>query len=186
VEGINAEQFIEKYKFENIAATGVFDGELPLIFDRNGGRIEHGQLRVRRAGGTVSYVGPISKANLGRFSRMAFDALKSVKYNGLTIDLNGPLDGEMVTVVHLNGTNQTPLKSHSNFILSQLTGIPFKFNIQIKAPFRSLFNTARTLQDPSDLVSADLPKQLKVVDTPPATPNPAPTAVHPPATPVQN
>jgi hypothetical protein len=178
VDGVDAGKFLNDYKFEDVSATGIFDGTLPLVFNVNGARIESGRLAVRDAGGVVSYVGPVSNASLGKFGKLAFDALKSIKYRGLTIDLNGPLDGEMVTLVKLSGTNQVPLSGQKSYFLKQITGIPFKFNIQIRAPFRSLFNTAKNLQDPSDLVQQTLPKNLKASAAPSTTP-PAPLPVHP-------
>ncbi len=180
VVGVDAGKFLNEYKFEDIAATGIFDGELPLIFDSRGGRIEAGRLAVRDAGGTVSYVGPVSNASLGTFGKLAFDALKSIKYRGLTIDLQGPLDGEMVTLVKLTGTNQAPIAAKKSFLLKQITGIPFKFNIRITAPFRSLMTSARNLQDPSDLVQQGLPKNLKV-----SAPPPPKTPVHRADSPIQ-
>lgn len=180
VEGVDAAKFITQSGFEDIAATGVFDGRLPLIFDAAGGRIEGGTLAVRAAGGTVSYVGPVSNAALGRFGQLAFDALKAIRYHGLTIDLNGPLDGEMITLIKLSGTNESLKSAKKSYLLRQITGIPFKFNIRISAPFRSLFNTAKTLDDPSALVQQDLPANLKASAAPKTPPG-----VHPPASPVQ-
>jgi len=37
VTGINAAKFVERLELGNIAARGTFDGELPLVFDENGG-----------------------------------------------------------------------------------------------------------------------------------------------------
>lgn len=184
VEGVEAGKLIAEYQFENIAATGTFDGVLPMVFDANGARIEAGQLHVRDEGGTVSYIGPVTNAALGRFSRIAFDALKSIKYRGLIVDISGPLDGEMVSLVKFSGTNQAPLSAQRSYFLKQITGIPFKFNIRIQAPFRSLFNSAMDLQDPSSLVQRTLPTQYKV--SAPAKPAEIKfQPVHPPATSVQ-
>ena len=179
VKGVDAAKFITQSGFEDIAATGVFDGTLPLIFDSTGGRIEGGELAVREAGGTVSYVGAVSNTAMGRFGTLAFDALKSMRYHGLKIELNGPLDGEMVTLVKLSGTNESPKSAKRSYLLKQITGIPFKFNIRISAPFRSLFNTAKNLDDPSALVQGDLPANLKASAPPPVP------VVNPPAIPIQ-
>jgi len=180
VEGVEAGKFINEMKFEDIAATGVFDGRLPMIFDSKGGRIEGGQIAVREAGGVVSYVGPVSNAALGRWGKLAFEALKAIKYRGLAIDVDGPLDGEMVSLVKFSGTNDSSKATKRSFILKQISGIPFKFNIRITAPFRSLFTSAANLQDPSNYVQQQLPKNYKASAPPPAVPS-----VNPPATPVQ-
>lgn len=173
VQGLDAALFVQQMAFDNIAVTGKFDGLLPMVFDQTGGRIEGGSLTVREGGGTLSYVGDVSNAELGRFSKLAFDALKSIRYRKLTLDLNGALDGEMITVVRFNGVNQLPLAQSRNFFLKQFNEIPFLFNITIKAPFRGLFSMVRSFNDPSVFI----PRGLQAV--------PSPLPPNPPVLPVQ-
>ncbi|MFW2829333.1 intermembrane phospholipid transport protein YdbH family protein [Sphingomonas sp. ID0503] len=156
VTGLDAGKFIQQLEFENIAATGLFDGTLPMVFDKTGGRIEGGRLTARGEGGTLAYVGEVSNAQLGTFGKMAFDALKSIRYRNLAIELGGPLDGEIVSKVVFNGINQEPLGGVKGFGKS-LIGLPFKFNITIRAPFRGLVNTATTFADPTSLIRGNLP-----------------------------
>ena len=163
VIGLNSALFMQQMAFENIAVSGQFDGVLPMVFDQNGGRIEGGYLKVRDEGGTLSYIGEVSNANLGRFSKLAFDALKSIRYKRLTLELNGALDGEMVTLVRFNGVNQLPLSQTKNIFLKQFNRIPFIFNITIKAPFRGLFATVRSINDPSVFLPGVLPPQFQPV-----------------------
>lgn len=166
VDALDAARFIQTLEFENLSATGIFDGVLPMIFNDSGGRIEGGSLVARKGGGTVAYVGDVSNARMNVFGKLAFDALKSMRYQNLAIDLNGPLDGEIVSRVNFSGRNEAPLSAAGNVITRQLVGLPFKFNVTIRAPFRSLLNTARTLQDPTSLI------ERTVVDT---RPNPVQT-----------
>ncbi|MBP8233879.1 MAG: YdbH domain-containing protein, partial [Rhizorhabdus sp.] len=96
-------------------------------------------------------------ANLGRFARLAFDALKSMRYDRLIIDLNGQLDGEIVSRVRFDGTNDRPQETATRNgimgrLLAPLTRLPFRFNITITAPFRGLVNSAQTFVDPSLLL----------------------------------
>jgi translocation and assembly module TamB len=164
VEGLDAALFVQQMAFENIAVTGKFDGTLPMVFDQNGGRIENGNLIVRPGGGTLSYIGEVTNADLGRFAKLAFDALKSIRYRNLRLELNGALDGEMVTLVRFDGVNQLPITQNKNFFLKQFDQIPFIFNITIKAPFRGLFATVRSLNDPSVFLPTVLPPQLQPVE----------------------
>lgn len=157
VVGLDAAQFINQFELKDINVTGIFDGIVPMIFDDTGGRIEGGELVVRDPGGTLAYVGQVSNEDLGTFGTMAFDALKSIKYNRLTIDLNGPLDGEMVTQVRFTGTNQGTVDVAPSSLTGQFIGLPFIFNITIRAPFRGLLNTARSFTDPSLLIRQNLP-----------------------------
>lgn len=158
VNGMDAAQFVEQFEFKNIAVTGTFDGVLPMIFDAHGGRIENGRLAVREAGGTLAYVGEISNEKLGRFGNMAFDALKSIRYRNLAIELNGSLDGEIVSKVIFTGTNEAPIETQKG-LLGGLVGLPFKFNITITAPFRSLVNSAQSINDPRGLVQGAIQQQ---------------------------
>lgn len=157
VVGLDAAQFINQFELKDINVTGIFDGTIPMVFDDTGGRIEGGRLVVREEGGTLAYVGQVSNENLGTFGSMAFDALKSIKYSRLAIDLNGPLDAEMVTQVRFTGTNQGTVDVAPGSLTGQFIGLPFIFNITIRAPFRGLLNTARSFTDPSLLIRQNLP-----------------------------
>jgi hypothetical protein len=169
--GFDAASFMQQLDFKNIAVTGKFDGELPIIFDAQGGHIVNGFLRVRPEGGTLAYVGDVTNADLGKMARLAFDALKFMRYKGLTIQLNGSLDGEIVSKVLFVGTNDQPRDKQkasglAGRIIAPITRLPFKFTITITAPFRGLVNSAQTFADPSILLQQ-------------VTPVPAPAPIHP-------
>lgn len=157
VVALDAAKFIQQLEFENLAATGIFDGILPMTFDDTGGRIDDGHLVVRRGGGTLAYVGEISNTQMNMFARLAFDALKSIRYQNLKIDLHGPLDGEIISQIGFDGVNESPLSPPKSYLARKFIGLPFVFNIKVTAPFRSLLNSARTLQDPGALIGRTLP-----------------------------
>lgn len=151
IEGLNAAAFVQQLDFPNIAATGTFDGVLPMIFDHTGGRIEAGQIIARSGGGTLAYVGELSNADLGAMGKLAFDALKAIRYSSLDISLDGRLDGEMVSRVRFTGVREaTPKQS---LITRLIRNLPFRFNIQIRAPFRGLVGSARAYMDPRLLLN---------------------------------
>ncbi|HEX5182553.1 MAG TPA: YdbH domain-containing protein [Allosphingosinicella sp.] len=171
VAGMDGARFIEQMQFSNISGTGTFDGMVPMIFDESGGRIVDGRLAARPGGGTLSYIGELTDKQLGTYGKLAFDALKSLRYDRLVIDLNGALDGEFVAAIQLNGIARDPsiAKAPSGGIsglvvgrvLGQLAKIPFKFNINVRGPFRAVIGTARSLQDPTDLIQSVLPEMLQ-------------------------
>ena len=171
IAGLDAATFVQQLDFKNIAVTGKFDGVLPIIFDAKGGRIENGALTVRPEGGTLSYVGDVTNANLGRIARIAFDALKSMRYKRLTIDLDGDLDGEIISRVRFDGTNDKPKQSAKGGgivgrILAPVTRLPFRFNIVITAPFRGLVNSAQTFIDPSIVLRTTAAGALPAAEQP--------------------
>lgn len=148
VKDVDAAQFLQQFDFRNISATGTFNGVLPMIFDQDGGRIEHGHLKVEHGGGSIAYVGDLTQKDLGTWGNMAFQALKSLKYDNLDITMNGPLAGEMITKVRFAGIKQGE-GTKTNFIVKRLMNLPFVFNVTIRAPFRQLLNSAQTFGDPS-------------------------------------
>ncbi len=151
VIGLDAAKFIEQLKLENIAATGTFDGTLPIVFDASGGRIVGGTIVARAGGGMLAYVGDVSNAQTNTLAKLAFDALKSVRYSNLAIDLDGSLDGEIISLVRFDGVNQSPVTPSG--LAKSFTNLPFRFNIRVRAPFRGLVNTARSFQDPGLLLN---------------------------------
>lgn len=166
IEGLDAAAFVQQLDFPNIAATGTFDGVLPMIFDQAGGRIEAGSIVARKGGGTLAYVGELSNAQLGTMGKLAFDALKAIRYSSLDISLDGRLDGEMVSRVRFTGVREaTPEQS---LITRLIRNLPFRFNITIHAPFRGLVGSARAYIDPRLLLN-----QAQLSPTPSAATTPA-------------
>ena len=176
VVGLDAARFIQQMEFSNITATGTFDGIIPMEFDTGGGRIVGGRLEARAEGGTLSYIGELTDQQLGTYGKLAFEALKSLRYSKFAIGLNGRLDGEFVAAIELDGIARDPSLGNVNTgggisgivarrALSQLAKIPFEFNITIKGPFRTLIATARSLEDPSNLIQSALPPELREAPT---------------------
>ncbi|WP_245739360.1 YdbH domain-containing protein [Sphingomonas rubra] len=174
VRGAAADQFLQQFDFDNLNATGIFDGVLPMVFDQSGGRIVDGQLAVREGGGTLAYVGALGQEQLGLWGNLAFQALKSLRYRSLTLRLNGPLTGEMVTDVRFAGISQGE-GAKGNFIVRRLQRLPFVFNIRITAPFRGLLDSAQSFYDPKRLIQRNLPalleEQNKRTNPPPVQPS---------------
>ncbi len=155
VKGVDAALFLKEMAFDNLDATGTFDGTLPMIFDAKGGRIEGGELRAR-AGGHIAYVGEVSRQDVGVWGNMAFQALKSLNYKDLTMRMNGPLAGEMITDVSFSGVSQGT-GTKSNFLTRRLARLPFVFNVRINAPFRQLLDSVQSWYDPRRLIELNLP-----------------------------
>ena len=87
--------------------------------------------------------------------KLAFDALKAIRYSSLDISLDGRLDGEMVSRVRFTGVREaTP---EQNLITRLIRNLPFRFNIQIRAPFRGLVGSARAYMDPRLLLNQARP-----------------------------
>lgn len=183
VVGADAAQFVQQLELSNIAARGVFDGELPLVFDENGGRIEGGQLVSRPPGGNLSYVGELTYKDMGAMANFAFQSLRSLDFRRMEINLGGDLDGEIFSQLRIDGVSQGE-GARRNFITRQVGRLPIRFNINIRAPFQGLLGSFRSLYDPSYVRD---PRDLGLVDAQgrpierPAIPPPLPPDIQPPA-----
>jgi translocation and assembly module TamB len=146
VEGMDAAIFLQQYEFDNMQVSGIFDGTLPMIFNQQGGRIDGGKLVSRSGGGELSYLGEISYKDMGVFANFAFQALRSIRYNELSIDINGDLGGEIITEVSFSGVQQGT-GAKRNFITRQLANLPIQFNVRISAQFLQLIGSIRGIYD---------------------------------------
>ena len=175
IEGLDAAKFVERMQLGNLRATGRFDGRLPLVFRGDSGRIEGGHLVSRAPGGNVSYVGALTYKDLSYMANFAFDALKSLDYKVMTIGMDGDLAGEIVTKLRFDGVKQG-LGTKKNFITRQVARLPLQFNVNVRAPFYQLLNSAKSLYDPAFIKD---PRTIGLIDAqghalaqPTAKPNP--------------
>ena len=160
IEGLDAAKFVERMQLGNLRATGRFDGRLPLVFRGDAGRIEGGMLVSRPPGGNVSYVGALTYKDLSFMANFAFDALKSLDYKVMNIGMDGDLAGEIVTKVRFDGVKQG-LGTKRNFITRQIARLPLQFNVNVRAPFYSLINSAKSLYDPAFIKD---PRTIGLID----------------------
>jgi hypothetical protein len=149
IEGLEAAQFVQQMELGNLSARGTFDGLIPIVFDAQGnGRIEGGALDSRPPGGNVSYVGELTYEDLTPIANYAFAALRSLDYQTMTVRMDGPLTGEIVTRVRFDGVSQGEGTS-SNFITRQIADLPIRFNVNIRAPFYQLITSIKAMYDPA-------------------------------------
>lgn len=191
VTGISAALFVERLQLGNLAATGYFDGELPLVFDQDGGWIRGGLLVSRPPGGNLSYIGELSYKDLSAMGNFAFETLRSLDFKRMQIGLDGALDGDIITRLKIEGVRQGK-GAKKNILTRRFANLPIQFNVNIKAPFQRLVTSFKSLYDNTyvrDPRALGLIGQSggKVDDKPPAAPAPAPQdtekpgAIQPPA-----
>ena len=90
----------------------------------------------------------------------AFKMLRSVDYRAMTIGLEGDLAGEIVTKVSFGGISQGK-GAERNLITRQLSQLPIRFDINVRAQFYQLLGSLRSLYDPSMVRD---PRDLGLVD----------------------
>ena len=149
VVGLDAARFVERLELNNIAATGTFDGTVPIIFDAEGnGRLEDGLLLSRPPGGNVSYVGELTYEDLGAVANFAFDTLRSLDYRQMRIAVDGPLAGEIITRVRIDGVSQGA-DAEQNILTRVIAGIPIRLDVNVRGEFYKLVGDIRSMYDPS-------------------------------------
>lgn len=158
VTGMDAAVFLDQFEFASLSATGLFDGRLPMVFNSEGGRIVGGSL-VSVSGGNFSYTDGLAAQDLSAFGNYAFDTLKSIDYETLTVDMDGNIDGEIVTGVKLAGLKQGA-GANKNFITKQLAKIPLEFNVKIEASFLDLLYLVEGVGDPDATIRRYAPTLL--------------------------
>jgi hypothetical protein len=161
IAGLDAARFVEYMELENMAATGTFDGTVPLVFDAEGnGHVVGGLLLSRPPGGNVSYVGQLTYEDMGAIPNFAFDALRSLDYRQMRVTLDGDLTGEIVTRVRMDGVSQGA-GARENFLTRKIASLPIRVDVNIRAPFYSLIGNIRAMYDP--LAIRD-PRDLGLID----------------------
>ena len=160
IDGMDASLFLERMELGNISATGTFDGQVPIVFDENGGRLEGGLLTSRAPGGNFSYVGELTYKDLSAMANFAFAALRSVDYKIMRVAVDGPLTGEIVTRVRFEGVSQGA-GTKQNFLTRQIAKLPVRFNVNIRAPFYNLITSVKAMYDPAFVRD---PRELGLMD----------------------
>lgn len=149
ISGLDAARLVERLELGNVNATGIFDGSITVLFDAEGnGRIVDGLLISRPPGGNVAYVGDLTYEDLTPIANFAFQALRSLDYEQLEVEIEGPLTGEIITRLRFNGIAQGA-EADSNFITRKLASLPIEFRINISAPFFALIQNVRSFFDPA-------------------------------------
>lgn len=148
ITGVDAALFIERLEMGNLAARGIFDGTVRVVFDEFGnGFIENSVLVARPPGGNLSYLGELTYEDMGAIANFAFQSLRSLDFKQMRVGVEGPLAGEVLTSITFEGVSQGDGASR-NFITRRLAKLPIRFNVNIRAPFYQLLNNMRSLYDP--------------------------------------
>jgi translocation and assembly module TamB len=172
---VDAADLLQTLNVPDVTATGQLEGHFPLLLTRRSAFINGGVLRSQGDGGVLSYTGQAG-ANATGVSRIAFDALRSFRYDALSITLDGDLNGDVVSSIEFSGRNSGqpvdlgPIAPIPGLGRVTVRGVPFDFNVRVTAPFRRLAQTAATITDPGSLIDRATPENGQEPvdpDTPP-------------------
>lgn len=168
---VDASTLLANLNVPDLAATGTVEGAFPLRLTRTAAYVEGGVLRAQPGGGLISYTGDAGDAATGP-ARIAFDALRSFQYSDLSITLDGDLSGEVVSAINFEGVNSArpvdlgPIAPTPVLGNVSVRGVPFKFNVNVTAPFRRLAQTAASIYDPTELLNRAESEEGEIVADP--------------------
>jgi hypothetical protein len=155
LKGVDVNALTKQLNIKGLTATGEVEGQFPLVFKKGKGRIVHGRLTAAPQGGDIQYDATFDAG--GGPAQIAFGALRSFRYDKLSIDLDGDLDGELVTEIAFTGVNREPIDQKAGPGTFKVVGIPFKFGVTVRAPFMSLSRAASGFNDPLGLIRGAKP-----------------------------
>lgn len=134
---IDVATFLAQMQLSSLAATGTVDGEMPLVLSRTGAAIRGGELHSKN-GGLIAYTGDVGrKGELGQ-GQIAFDALRSFRYDSIIFEVDGDLAGDLVTAIRFAGVTNADVAPMPGVRMLKASGLPFRFNVNIRAPFGRL------------------------------------------------
>lgn len=172
---IDAADLLRTLSVPDMTATGQLEGNFPLLLTRRSAFVEHGIIRAQGDGGVLSYTGQAGDSATG-ISRIAFDALRSFRYDELSLTLDGDLNGDVVSSIAFSGHNSGqpvdlgPIAPIPGIGRITVRGVPFDFNVRVTAPFRRLAQTAATITDPGSLIEQSRQDQAQEPVDPDAPP----------------
>lgn len=152
---VEAADLLAALRVPDLSVTGRIEGSFPITLTRRTAFIENGVLRALPGGGTIAYSGDAGAGATGA-ARVAFDALRSFRYDALEIHLSGDLSDEVVSSIQFSGENAGrpvdlgPIAPGLGNV--SVRGVPFRFNVQVTAPFRRLAQTAASIADPGSVL----------------------------------
>jgi hypothetical protein len=106
VRGILLGEVVALHQLEDIEATGVIDGSLPIVISDNGMSVSAGRLYARDPGGIIAYhADTTALANAVPGSDIVFNALKNFNYTSLQIDPDYDSSGLLLLGLEIQGSN---------------------------------------------------------------------------------
>ncbi len=135
LEGISLPSILEMYPQNKITATGILDGDIPLLIDSDGISVQAGKLQARSPGGIIRYVDLEGlAASKNKQIKLVAQVLQNFHYQKLSSDLELNKNGDLMLVLKLSGQNPD-----LNF--NQTTNV----NLNVQENIYSLFNSLKII-----------------------------------------
>ena len=150
-EDVDLAAMLASLEIDGLSGEGRVEGSLPLIIENGRARIEDGRM-VAVGPGVIRYTGDATSAaaTVNEQTKVAFGVLSNLKFETLTAEIDGPLDGALQFRLLFEGTNEIPL---TDARLDDRVVAPVIYRINLEAPLLSIINNARNTSDPGFLLN---------------------------------
>ena len=106
VNGVSLGEAVALHQLEDIEATGMIDGSLPVTLSDDGVSMRSGLLYAREPGGRISYTADTSALeNAALGTDIVFNALKNFNYTSLRVEPDYDSSGLLLLGLKLQGSN---------------------------------------------------------------------------------
>ena len=141
VESVDLKQVLEFVEVEGLSGAGTLNGELPLVVENSRASFVGGRLSAEGPG-RISYVGKAgaAAAAAGGDAQIAFDVLRDLQYEKLSVLIDGPLDGRLAFRINFEGTGEVSVSGAQG-------RVPVNYNINLDAALLDLLNQANLSRD---------------------------------------
>ena len=138
---VDLAQVLEYIDADGLSGQGLLSGVLPLIVEGGKARIENGVLKSDGSG-AIRYRSEVAAtaAATSDQAQIAFDLLRDLQYDVLSVTINGPLDGRLQFQIKAEGVGLLTRQD-------QEVAVPVKYNINLDAALLELLNQAVLSQD---------------------------------------
>lgn len=150
---------------EGLSGKGVIEGVLPISFEGGRARIVNGVLSAK-GGGVIRYQNKAAEPafNSNEQAQLAYEILREVKFDNLSVVIDGPLDGTLDFKILFDGRGDIPVTTRGGktSVLS-----PIIFRLTMNVPLLKLLQGAKVVTNPIEALKT-APKsaedQEKAVD----------------------
>lgn len=103
-QGVSLEEILLEFPVEDLTATGVLDGSLPILLRGETLFVENGRLQSRGPG-TIRYAPPDTGEVGDQSLQILFDAIRNFHYDRVAVTLNGSSTADLAVGLEIAGNN---------------------------------------------------------------------------------
>ena len=150
LSNIQLGEILALYAEQGISGQGVLNGEVPVLLEKAGVRIDQGHIDAEKPGGKISFVYDNSAAltQTNEQLAMALRLLENFNYDILKVNTNFLPTGDLTLMVNLTGNNP-----------DEFDGQMVNFNVNFQENVFQLFRVLKLTDDLTEKIEKRLDKQ---------------------------